>query len=162
MDKLRLIQCGMGGMGKAWWQNATGKSEDFELAAIVDVVDGPLNEAGDALRIAPDRQFKSLDAALDAVQTDAVLTVTPPAVHVEHAKLAFSRGLHVLTEKPIADNLKNAKLMVKLAADAGKQLVVAQNYRYHAPMQLLRRLVQEAPVGKLGHGHLDFYIAADF
>jgi predicted dehydrogenase len=29
-------------------------------------------------------------------------------------------------------------------------------------MQRLRRLVGEQPVGALGHGHLDFYIAADF
>src|SRR5688500_2398966 len=134
MTKLRLIQCGMGGMGKTWWKNATGDSPDFELAAIVDVADAPLAEAGDALSVGPDKRFKSLDAALERVQADAVLTVTPPAVHVQHARLAFARGLHVMTEKPIADNFENAKLMVKLARDAGKQLVVTQNYRYSGPM----------------------------
>jgi predicted dehydrogenase len=96
------------------------------------------------------------------VEADAVLTVTPPTVHVQHARLAFKRGLHLLTEKPIADNLKNAKLMAKLAADAGKELLVAQNYRFSSPMQTLRRLVEQKPLGALGHGHLDFYIAADF
>jgi predicted dehydrogenase len=162
MTKLRLIQCGMGGMGKTWWKNATGGSPDFELAAIVDVADAPLNEAGDALNVPPERRFKSLEAALDKVQADAVLTVTPPAVHVQHAKLAFARGLHLMTEKPIADNFENAKLMVKLARDAGKQLVVTQNYRYGGPMVTLKRTLAGRPVGDLGHGHLDFYIGADF
>src|SRR5689334_9051645 len=137
-SKLRLIQCGAGGMGKAWWNGVTNRSPDFDLVAMVDVVDAPLNEAGDALNLGRERRFKSLEAALDAVEADAVLTVTPPAVHVEHAELTFARGLHLLTEKPIGHDLAAAKRMVELAERAGKQLLVAQNYRYSPPMQKLR------------------------
>ncbi len=162
MEKLRLIKCGVGGMGKAWRENATLSSPDFDVVAIVDISEQALKEAGEHLNVHPERRFADLTSALAKVEADAVLTVTPPAVHVEHAKLAFSAGLHLLTEKPIADNLDNAKVMVNLAAEAGKQLVVAQNYRYHAPMQVLKRLVSERIVGVLGHGHLDFYIGADF
>ena len=162
-NNLRLIQCGVGGMGKAWRDNATKDSPDFDIVAIVDIKPDILNEAGEQLNVPPQRRFDDLRKALRKVEADAVLTVTPPAVHVEHARLAFKRGLHLLTEKPIAHDLKNAKLMAQLAADAGKQLVVAQNYRFSAVMQKLRELVRdEKPVGPLGHGHLDFYIAADF
>jgi predicted dehydrogenase len=162
VSKLRLIQCGVGGMGKAWRDNATKDSPDFDVVALVDINETVLNEAGEQLGVPPKQRFDDLRKALRKVEADVVLTVTPPAVHVQHAKLAFKRGLHLLTEKPIADNLKNAKSMVQLAADAGKQFVVAQNYRFSSPMQTLRRLVAEKPVGALGHGHLDFYIAADF
>jgi predicted dehydrogenase len=162
MSKLRLIQCGLGGMGKTWWSGPVRSSPDFELVAIVDVADRPMHEAGDALSIPRDRRFASLEAALSSVDADAVLTVTPPLVHIEHAELAFARGLHLLTEKPIAHDLDSAKLMVDLARRAGKQLVVAQNYRYSPPMQRLRSLVRERPAGELGHGHIDFYIPADF
>jgi predicted dehydrogenase len=162
MTKLRLIQCGVGGMGKAWWSGATNNSPDFDLAAIVDVAEAALNEAGDALNIPRDRRFTTLEAALDAFQADAILTVTPPPVHVEHAALAFSRRMHVLTEKPIADTLDNAKRMVAMARDAKRQLVVAQNYRFMPHNQTLKRLIAEKVAGDLGHGHLDFYIPADF
>jgi predicted dehydrogenase len=162
MTKLRLIQCGVGGMGRTWWNGPVRDSEDFELVAIVDVVDAPLREAAEALSIPPDRRFASLEAALGAVEADAVLTVTPPAVHAAHAELAFARGLHVLTEKPIAHDLASAKRMVDLARRAGRQLVVAQNYRYAPPVQRLRSLLREQPAGELGHGHMDFYIPADF
>jgi predicted dehydrogenase len=162
VSKLRLIQCGVGGMGKAWRDNATKDSPDFDVVALVDIKPDILSEAGEQLNVPPERRFDDLRKALRKVEADAVLTVTPPAIHVEHAKVAFKRGLHLLTEKPIAHDLKNAKLMVQLAADAGKQLVVAQNYRFSAVMQKLRQLVAEKPVGSLGHGHLDFYIAADF
>ncbi len=162
MDKLRLIQCGVGGMGRAWWKNATGGSTDFDLVAIVDVADVPLAEAGEELKIPVERRFKSLKDALKKVEADAILTVTPPPVHVEHTKLALSRGLHVITEKPIGDTLPNAKKMVKWADDAGRQLVVTQNYRFHPPMATLRKVMQEKPLGELGHGTLDFYLPAEF
>jgi predicted dehydrogenase len=160
--KLRLIQAGVGGMGKAWWTNATNSSPDFDLVAIADISDAAVTEAGDAIGVAPDRRFKTLESALDAVDADAVLTVTPPPIHVEHAKLVFARGLHLLTEKPIAHDLAAAKLMVQLARDAGKQFMVTQNYRYNAAMTKLREIMRAQPVGALGHGHIDFYIPADF
>lgn len=152
----------MGGMGRAWWKSAVLNSPDFELVAIVDIADPPLHEAGDELGISADRRFRSLESALEHVQADAVLTVTPPPVHVEHAKLAFARGLHLLTEKPIAHDLSSAKLMVELAAKAQRQLLVAQNYRYSSPVQRLKKLLDDRPLGELGHGHIDFYIPADF
>jgi predicted dehydrogenase len=149
-------------MGRAWWKSVVRNSPDFELVAIVDVVDAPLNEAGEELGIAADRRFGSLEAATKMVEADAVLTVTPPPIHVEHARLAFARGMHLLTEKPIAHDLPSAKEMVALSRKAAKQLLVAQNYRYSAPMQRLKQLMDEAPVGEFGHGHIDFYIPADF
>lgn len=162
MNKLRLIQAGIGGMGRAWWNGPVRESPDFELVGIVDIADQPLHEAGDALGIPRERRFKSLESAINSIEADAVLTVTPPAVHVEHAKLAFARGLHLLSEKPIAPDLAGAKLMVELARQAGRQLVIAQNYRYAAPIQRLKQLFDEQPIGRFGHGHIDFYIPADF
>ena len=166
-EKLRLIQCGMGGMGKAWRDNVTSptspsRSPDFEVVAVVDINEHALHEGGDQFRLLPERRFSDLGDAIANIEADAVLTVTPPAVHVEHAQLAFTNGLHLLTEKPIADTLENAKLMVGLASRADRQLVVAQNYRYGAAMAALRKVVTESPVGRIGHGHLDFYIGADF
>lgn len=163
--KLKLVQAGVGGMGRTWWKGAVFGSADFEVAALVDIADEPLAEAGEALGVPPERRFKDLKTALDALGAggaDAVLTVTPPAVHAAHAELAFSRGMHVLTEKPISDTLEAARRMVKQAEQAGKQLVVAQNYRFSRGARRLKDLVSEAPVGAFGHGHLDFYIPGDF
>jgi predicted dehydrogenase len=162
MSKLRLIQCGVGGFGGGWVRNHSSKSEDFELAAIVDVSPEALRSAGDDVKIPPERRFSTLEEALEKVPADAVLTVTPPAVHVEHARLAFARGLHVMTEKPIADTLASAREMVNLAEKAGRQLVVSQNYRFNPTMQTLRARLADQTVGEFGHGHIDFYIPADF
>src|SRR5688572_30489740 len=108
-SKLRLIQCGVGGFGHGWIKNHTSKSSDFDLVAIVDVVEKNLHERGDEAGVPRERRFATLEAALDKVRADAVLTVTPPAVHVEHARLALTRALHLMTEKPLADTVENGR-----------------------------------------------------
>src|SRR5438874_4369141 len=103
MDRLRLIQCGVGGFGRHWVSNISSKSEDFELVAIVDISEKALQDAGDAVGLPNDRRFATLQSAIEASDAQAVLTVTPPAVHLEHARIAFACGLHLLSEKTIAD-----------------------------------------------------------
>ena len=164
--RLRIVQAGVGGMGKTWVGVLKG-SPDFDVAAMADPNADALAKAGEALGVPESRRFADLDAALNALgdgndKPDAVLTVTPPAVHVEHARLAFGRGLHLLTEKPMAGTLADAVEMRRLAESAGRQLVVAQNYRYRPATETLRRLIAEQAAGPLGHGHVDFYKPADF
>lgn len=164
-QKLRLVQAGVGGMGRAWVNRAVEGSPDFEVAAIVDIADDVLREVGEQLKVPETRRFKDLKTALDTLgpnAADGILTVTPPPVHSQHAELAFSRGLHVLTEKPIAATLGEARRMVAQAKEAGKQLVVAQNYRFSPSARRVKDLVRERPLGALGHGHVDFYIPGDF
>ena len=161
MKKLRLIQCGVGSFGKVWI-NETTKSPDFDLVAIVDASPQNLEEGGAIAGLPPEKRFAGLEEALNAVEADAVLTVTPPPVHAAHSRLAFARGLHLMTEKPIADTMENAREMVRLAREAGRQLVISQQYRYRPSIQKLKQLVSTKALGELGHGHLDFYIAADF
>lgn len=161
MSKLRLIQAGVGGFG-ATWTNIVPASAEFEYAALVDVNQKTLDEAGDKLSIPPSLRFNDLSIALKEVRADALLTVTPPAVHLDHARRAFEAGLHVMTEKPIADSILSAEEMVRLADAAKLQLVVSQNYRYRPAAALLRKLLEDRAIGELGHGHIDFYIPADF
>jgi predicted dehydrogenase len=157
MPKLRLIQAGVGGHGKSW-VSATLTHPDIDLVAIADVNPAALA----ATEVPREKHFASLEEAMTKVQADAILTVTPPAVHIEHARLAFDRELHVMTEKPIADSVENAKLMVQLAKKANRQLVVTQNYRYMKGPRRLKKLIADRPLGEIGHGHIDFYIAGDF
>lgn len=160
--RLRLIQCGVGGFGNSWFRQFVTRSEEFEVAAIVDVNPAAL-AVGDEAGVPAHLRFASLGAALDRVaDADAVLSVTPPAVHLEHARLAFARGLHLMTEKPIADSVAAAKEMIALADAAGRQLVVSQNYRYRPAPTKLRQMIADRALGEFGHGHVDFYIPADF
>jgi predicted dehydrogenase len=162
MSKLKLIQCGVGGFGKGWIENYSTQSADFDLVAIVDFNAESLAAARTVANLPEENCFASLEAALQSVEADAVLSVTPPAVHVQHARLAFAKGLHFMCEKPLADTIEHAREMISLAGVSGKQLAVSQNYRFRPFIQKLKSLLQEEAVGEFGHGHMDFYIPADF
>jgi predicted dehydrogenase len=162
MSKLRLIQCGIGGFGRGWLSEVTSKSADFEVVAIVDILKENLEVAGAEVGIPVERQFLTLEAALAALEADAVLSVTPPAIHVQHARLAFGRGLHFMSEKPFADTIEHAREMLQLAAQSQRQLLISQNYRYRPVISRARQLLAEKFAGPFGHGHIDFYIPADF
>jgi predicted dehydrogenase len=162
MNKLKLIQCGVGGFGYGWLENHSTQSPDFDLVAIVDINPDTLAAARELANLPEEKCFASLEAALESVEADAVLSVTPPAIHVQHARLAFGSGLHFMCEKPLADTVEHAREMLELATQSGKQLAVSQQYRFNPTIQHLKHLLAENAVGEFGHGHLDFYVPADF
>ncbi|MEM1010780.1 MAG: Gfo/Idh/MocA family oxidoreductase [Planctomycetota bacterium] len=159
--KLRLIQCGVGGHGGGWFVNSVLPSNDFELAAIVDpnaeAIAKASETAGRELRA-----FVDLSEAIDAVEADAVLSVTPPKVHPAHAKLAAEAKLHLLVEKPLAEDVEVARKMVDDAAKAGTMLMVGQNRRWDSEPRGIKAALDSGRVGHVDHVHIDFFRAADF
>jgi predicted dehydrogenase len=62
-------------------------------------------------------QFTTYQAMLDSKQIDAIIIATPHFQHPEIALAAFERGVHVLSEKPLAVHVKDARKVI----DAHKQ-----------------------------------------
>lgn len=60
-----------------------------------------------------------VDELLSVPGLEAVHIATPVATHVELATAAASRGLHVLCEKPLAENLSGAKAIARAVREAG-------------------------------------------
>lgn len=62
---------------------------------------------------------------------DAIYVATPPAFHVEHARLAIRAGKPVLVEKPFTLDAAEAAILIAEAAAAGVPIVEAQHSRCH-------------------------------
>jgi predicted dehydrogenase len=63
---------------------------------------------------------------------DALYVATPPAFHLEHARLAIRAGKPVLVEKPFTLNADEAEILLAEAAAAGVPVLEAQHSRCHA------------------------------
>jgi len=63
------------------------------------------------------------------------------------ALAAFERGMHVLTEKPIADSMERGRRMVEAAREARRTLMVSQNYRFRPWARTMRQLLQSGRFG---------------
>ena len=144
---MRFIQVGVGGFGRLWTDLLAG-SEDAELVAAVDVDPEALQGAARRAELPEEACYDELPRALDEVEADAVVNVTPPAVHRGVALEAFERGLHVLTEKPLADGMEEGREMVSAAEDAGVTLMVSQNFRFRSWARTVRALLGRDEAGE--------------
>jgi len=91
--------------------------------------------------------FGSYETAAAAPQVEAMYLCTPHYLHLEHVRLAAGAGKHILVEKPIARTLVEGSQIIDAAQQAGVTLMVAENYRFMAPVQECRRLVESGAIG---------------
>jgi predicted dehydrogenase len=142
---LKPVRVGLVGIGKIARDQhipALRANPGFELAACASrhaQVDGVMS-------------FPTIEAMLEgAPDLDAVAICTPPQVHYEAARLALSKGLHVLLEKPPCCSTVQLERLSRLANESGRTLFqtwhsqhaagVAAAARWLGPRKILRAQV---------------------
>ena len=144
---IHTIHLGAGGRGR-WPINRISRRDDYESVALVDVNEDNLATAREASGLGEEVCFASLDAALQAVESDAVVVITPPDMHYEHCLAAVRAGKHVLVEKPFTKDLTQARQIVDEADAAGLRVAVCQQRQLDPLATTLRRLLREGTYGK--------------
>lgn len=149
----RVIHVGVGGRGE-WPLRLMRADPAWQSVALVDSNPATLNGAAAFSGLGAEHCFATLDAALDAVDADAVVVITPSALHGRFVGQALTAKKHVLVEKPFTHDLAEAERLVQQAERSGLCLVVAQNYRFGAAQCTLRRLLAEETFGPAGYSSL--------
>jgi predicted dehydrogenase len=78
---------------------------------------------------------------------DVVIVATPPDVRLEVVRPLLEAGKHLLVEKPFANSIAEAEIMVAVAGQQEVKLAVNQNFRFLEESQQIKALLDE---GKLG------------
>ena len=156
MDQLRVLQVGLGGWGRDWAQRVIPEVREVDLVGYVDPDPSALARLRDAVPVAPERCFLTLEHAIEATKPEAVLVTATLPGHAPVTRAALVAGLHVLVEKPFAETLDVARQLVELAAAQPKVLMVSQNYRFFPAARKVAQLVSEARLGKLHEVSIDF------
>ena len=158
---LRLIQVGVGGWGESWLDK-TMRSPACEVVAIVGRGTAALDAAQARHGIEANRCFTSLKDAASEHEADAALICIPSAEHLLIATEAFEAGLHVLLEKPIADTMEDARELVRRGEDAGRVLMIAQNYRYRPAARTVAKLLSDGWLGAVESVTIEYRKAPHF
>src|SRR5580765_7841948 len=87
----------------------------------------------------------------ERARPEIVVVATPPHNHLAIAEAAFTRGAHVLCEKPIALTADESRRIVAAAARSGRVAMTGFNWRFPAAMQTLHALVAEGAIGRPFH-----------
>ncbi len=82
---------------------------------------------------------------------DLVDIASPGWAHKDQVLAAAKAGKHILCEKPIANNLADAKIMAKAVKDAGVKSFVMFNYRRVPALALARQLIDAGEIGEIRH-----------
>src|SRR3954449_392378 len=76
---------------------------------------------------------------------------TPGDTHKDVVLAALAAGKHVICEKPLANNLAEAREMLEAARNAGTVAVVNYNYRRVPAVQFAKKLVDDGAIGEIRH-----------
>ena len=146
MEKLRAGVIGCGAMGKNHLETYGRIPEAVEVAALCDIREEALAEAGQ--RFPGARTAADFRELLEPGDLDLVSVATMPRTHCEIAVAALESGAHVLCEKPFAMNVAEADRMLGTAERAGRLIQVGTNMRHMLEAGLLRELVASGKLGK--------------
>jgi predicted dehydrogenase len=80
---------------------------------------------------------------------DAVLIATPHPLHPEAALAAFNKGVHVLSEKPVAVTVKQARQMNAAHAASGVKFGLMYQMRTVPQYRKMRELIAEGELGEI-------------
>lgn len=75
----------------------------------------------------------------------------PNDAHAEPCIAAARAGKHILCEKPLARNAKEAAEMLEAVEKAGVVHMVAHNYRFVPAIRLARNLIESGKLGQIYH-----------
>jgi predicted dehydrogenase len=148
-DRVRV-----GVVGCGWWATtahlpALRDDPGAELTAVADPDEAKRADA--VARYGALHAFADAQAMLDGVALDAVVVATPHAHHAAPAAAALSRGVHVLVEKPLTIDPRDARELVQLADGRGAELIVGYPWHYTDFAIALRREIAAGRIGAIEH-----------
>lgn len=79
---------------------------------------------------------------------DLVDILLPHDLHAEATVLALRHGKHVLLEKPIAPSLQEAETIAAAAREAGRVVMIAENWVYATVVRRAQQLIEEGAIGR--------------
>jgi len=146
-----LIGCGFFAVNQ---MHAWRDVESAEIVAICDRDPARLKAVGDQFGI--ERCYSDAAELFAAGGFDFVDIATTVPSHRPLVEMAARHKVPVICQKPFALSLADAKAMVAACREAGIPLMVHENFRWQAPIQAVRRLLDSKAIGTPFWGRFSF------
>jgi len=131
------------------------------IAGNIDFVAGALSSSAekslasgeslglDRIRIYPDYEtmLKTESALPTNERIDIVAIVTPNYMHAPQAKMALEYGFHVICDKPLTTDLKDAIELEQLAADKNLKFAMTYTYTGYPLVQEAKEMIWSGELG---------------
>ncbi|WP_440952432.1 UDP-N-acetylglucosamine 3-dehydrogenase [Methanococcoides sp. FTZ1] len=141
---LRVGVIGIGAMGQHHVR-IYSEMEGVDLVGISDVDRYRVEEMAEKYGVKAFTDHKELLKE----NLDAVSIVVPTTLHKDVTLDAIDADTNVLVEKPIADTLENADMMIEAADKAGVILMVGQIERFNPATTKMKEIIDSGLLGKI-------------
>jgi predicted dehydrogenase len=146
-SKIRLGIIGAGSIARLGHVPAIQQMPEVELIAICRRNKEKANEYGREWGV-KEIYYDYMDL-VRSKNIDAVIVTTPNSNHREAVVAAANEGKHVLCDKPIATNLKDAKEMVKACKENKVKFQMGFNQRFWNQVEIAKQLVEKDTIGQV-------------
>ena len=124
---------------------AVKAQKDVELTAVVEKFSD--KSAALAQKFQIKDQYHTMEEMLKAGGVDALVIGTPNFLHAPQAIAALKAGVHVMVEKPMAMNTREAEKMKEASEKSGARLMVAHCWRFDKEVLWLKK--ESEKLGKI-------------
>lgn len=160
-SQLTAVMAGCGAISRAWL-DAIRTMPDLRMVGFVDINRQAADTRAAEYGWTGAATGTDLPVMLDATRPDLVFDCTTPDAHATVAITALERGCHVLSEKPLADSMEDARGVLHAARRAGKLHAVIQNRRYDPNIRRLEAFLATGAIGQITWINSDFFLGAHF
>lgn len=155
MKEIRIGMIGYAFMGKAH-SNAYRQVARFlnpKVKPVMKVICGLYkNEAAKAARtFGWEESTTSWQEVVERDDIDLIDISSPGHTHCPIAVAAAKAGKHILCEKPLANTLKEARMMRDAAKKARVRTMVGFNYRRVPAVALAKEMIEQGKLGRIFH-----------
>jgi predicted dehydrogenase len=161
----KAVLCGCGAMAKGWLKalaSSPGLKDKVKVVGLVDINRETAEARAAEFSLTDAVIGTDLGEVLDATGADILFDIVVPPARRTVVAAGLSRGCHVLSEKPMATSLDEARQLRELADKAGRLHAIVQNRRYIAGVRRIRRLIESGALGQLTGLHCDFFLGPHF
>lgn len=145
MNEVRFGVIGAGYWGPHLIRNLS-EIPDARLAAIVDLSEERLRALQPRY---PSCTMTTNSRDVTEGDVDAVVVATPVKTHYSLAKSALRAGKHVLVEKPLTRDSREARELIRVAKENGVLLMVGHTFEYNPAVVALKDIVKRGVVGRV-------------
>ena len=151
-EALKVGLLGYGYAGATFHAPLIGAVEGLELVGVAS------RSADKVLAAFPGATVHADPAALlgDA-ELDLVVVATPNDTHFPLAQAALRAGKNVVVDKPFTLDMAEARALIALAEETGRQLTVFHNRRWDSDFRSICKAIEEGLLGEVSHleSHFD-------
>jgi len=139
-------------VGLGWWgKEIIARLEESDRIDVLRGVDVNLDAVKDFAEARGLAITDSYEEVLASADIDAVILVTPHALHEEQVLAAAAAGKQIFCEKPLALTASAAERMLSACDDTGLLLGIGHERRYEPAFEEMKRRVDTGEIGTLLH-----------